>query len=151
MPFWPLFLGGLIFDTRFTLKLFGTTGLTYLKARINPMWWQKRPFDKLSRFVRQEVKFVEALDHFARRILKSPGVNAVFMGHTHCEMVRTWPRGKIYVNTGSWVPMVNLKLSNLGQSLAMHYGLVRWENGEAPHIQLMRWHGTQPREEEVIF
>jgi UDP-2,3-diacylglucosamine pyrophosphatase LpxH len=151
MPFWPLFVTGILFDTRFSAKLISKTALAYLQARINPVSWQKRPFDNLTKFLRRNVRFFEALDHFAHRILKHPSVNVVFMGHTHCEMVRTYPREKIYVNTGSWVPMTNLKLSNLGQSLALHYGLVKWNKAGQPRAALMRWHGKRPLVEEVIF
>lgn len=151
MPFWPLFVGGMIFDTRFTVKMIGVSGLAYLKARLNPVFWRKRPFDKLSKFIRNEIGFLEALDHYAKRILNNPRVSAVFMGHTHCEMVRTYPRGKTYVNTGTWMPMVNLGLANLGQNLALHYGLVRWSDAGPPRVALMRWHGKQPTTEEVIF
>lgn len=150
MPFWPLFVGGLFFDTAFTLKMLGVTAVAYTKARLNPMWWEKRPFDKLSRFLRSEVNFFESLDHFARRILSSPKVNAVFMGHTHAEMVRTYPRGKIYVNTGSWMPMLSLHLPHLGLNRGLHFGLIRWEDSGPPRVALMRWHGTRALSEEVI-
>ncbi|MFZ5470517.1 MAG: metallophosphoesterase [Myxococcota bacterium] len=150
MPFWPLFAGGMIFDTRFTLKMIGVSAWAYARARVNPNWWSKRPFEKLAKFVRDDIKFFEALDHFAARILKADGVNAVFMGHTHCERVRAYPQEKVYVNTGSWMPMVQLKLSNLGSNLALHYGLVRWEKDGPPRVSLMRWHGQRPESEEVI-
>jgi UDP-2,3-diacylglucosamine pyrophosphatase LpxH len=151
MPFWPLLAGGLVFDTGFTLRMFGSTLYQFGRARLSPVWWEKRPFDKLFRFVRSELKFVEALDHFASRILKSPSVHAVFMGHTHCEMVRTYPRSKIYVNTGSWVPMINFRVMNLGQNTGLHYGLVEYADSGQPRVSLMRWHGQQPVSEEVIF
>jgi hypothetical protein len=54
------------------------------------------------------------------------------------------------VNTGSWLPMVNLRISNLGQSLKLHYGHILWRDDGPPRIGLMRWHGTRPEEEEVI-
>jgi hypothetical protein len=151
MPFWPLFAGGLIFDTRFTLRMIGASSYYYLRARLNPMWWHKRPFHKISKFLRTEFRLFEHLDQFAQRILKSPGVRAVFMGHTHCEMVRTYPRDKIYVNTGTWMPMINLRLANLGQSLALHYGLVRYGPSGEPRVSLMRWRGRHSETEEVIF
>jgi hypothetical protein len=73
------------------------------------------------------------------------------MGHTHCEMVRTYPRDKIYVNTGTWMPMINLRLANLGQNIALHYGLVRYGPSGEPRVSLMRWRGRHSETEEVIF
>ena len=66
------------------------------------------------------------------------------------EMVRSFARGKVYINTGTWMPMVNLRLSNLGQSLALHYGLVEWRDDGPPRASLHRWHGRRADTEEVI-
>ena len=49
------------------------------------------------------------------------------------------------------MPIVNLNLSNLGQNLALHYGLVRWGKSGAPRVSLMKWHGHRPVTEEVAF
>lgn len=150
MPFWPLFAGGMLLDTRFTVKMVAVCGAAFAKARLNPMWWEKRPFEKVSRFLSDQIGFFEQLDRHAGKMLAAPDAHAVFMGHTHCEMVRIWPRDKAYVNTGSWLPMVNLRISNLGQQLRLHYGTILWRDDGPPRIALMRWHGTRPEEEEVI-
>jgi UDP-2,3-diacylglucosamine pyrophosphatase LpxH len=150
-PFWPLFVGGMLLDTRFTMKMVADCGVAFARARLNPMWWDKRPFEKVSRFFSDQIGFFEQLDRQAGKILKaSPDSHAVFMGHTHLEMLRTVNRDKVYVNTGSWLPMVNLRISNLGQSLKLHYGHILWRDDGPPRIGLMRWHGTKPDEEEVI-
>jgi UDP-2,3-diacylglucosamine pyrophosphatase LpxH len=151
MPFWPLFAGGMLFDTRFTMKMVAECAIALVRARLNPMWWGKRPFEKVSRFFQNQVGFFEHLDRYAERILTaSADVHAVIMGHTHMEMVRTFPREKVYINTGTWMPMVNLRLSNLGQQLALHYALIEWKDGEPPRAALHRWHGRRPETEEVI-
>jgi UDP-2,3-diacylglucosamine pyrophosphatase LpxH len=150
-PFWPMIAGGLMFDTRFTAKLLAHTVYYYAKARLNPVWWQKRPFEKLGKFLRQDVRFFDHLDNYASRLLRDPAVNAIFMGHTHNEMVRTYPRGKVYVNTGTWMPMVNLQLANFGHHQSLHYGFVKYLPDGKPRASLMRWHGKRPISEEVIF
>lgn len=151
MPFWPLFAGGMLLDTRFTVKMVAECAVAFARARLNPMWWEKRPFEKVTRFLANDIGFFEHLDRQAHKIMvQNPDVHAVFMGHTHMEMVRTWPRGKVYVNTGSWLPMVNLRVASLGQHLKLHYGLITWNGDAAPHVALMRWHGNRPEVEEVI-
>ncbi len=150
MPFWPLFVGGALFDTRFTARMAAATAYYYARARLDPLWWEKRPFDKLFRFVRTEFKFFERLDLYAERILKNPALRGVFMGHTHVEMVRTFKGDRVYVNTGTWMPMVSFKMPKLGQSTALHYGLVTYDEHGEPRLSLMRWHGVQPATEEVI-
>ena len=151
MPFWPLFVGGLVFDTRFTLKMIATSAFYFGRARLNPIWWEKRPFEKLTKFLRTEIKVFEDLNGFAGKLLKNPKLNAIFMGHTHGEMVRTHPNDKYYVNTGTWVPMVNLGWAHLGQNSALHYGLVEYDAHGAPRVSLMRWRGRRAVTEEVTF
>ncbi|MEW6435163.1 MAG: hypothetical protein AB1730_26990 [Myxococcota bacterium] len=152
-PFWPLFVGGMLFDTRFTAKMVGTSAWAFLKARFNPSWWQKRPFEKISKFLRNDVAFFEHLDRYAQRILVgSRDLRAVFMGHTHVPMVRTWKAHgvtKVYVNTGTWIPMVDLGLGRLGQRLELHYGAIEWLP-DGPRASLHRWHGVRAESEEVI-
>lgn len=151
MPFWPMFAGGVLFDTKFTLRMIGASAYYYGRARLNPVWWEKRPFDKLFRFMRTEFGFLEKLDHYAARILKNPGVHGVFMGHTHVEMVRSYKGGKVYVNTGTWMPMVAFKVPNIGQNTSLHYGMVTYGKHGEPRLSLHRWLGKRPQSEEVIY
>lgn len=152
-PFWPMFVGGMLFDARFTSKMIGVSLWALVRARFNPNWWQKRPFDKLTRFLRQEIGFFEHLDRHSERLFKTQHhLHAVFMGHTHVPMVRTWKIEGVtraYVNTGTWIPMVDLGLGRLGQRLELHYGAVEWSEGE-PSASLHRWHGQRAESEEVI-
>jgi UDP-2,3-diacylglucosamine pyrophosphatase LpxH len=149
-PFWPLFVGGMLLDTGFTTRMVGTTAAAFVKARFNPSWWQKRPFDKVTRFVRKDIGFFERLDGWAEKILKaSPEVKAVIMGHTHVPMVRTFKGGGVYVNTGTWIPMVDLGLGRLGQRVELHYAEIDWE-ADGPRVSLHRFHGRQAETEEVI-
>ena len=48
------------------------------------------------------------------------------------------------------LPSVSLKLSNLGQSTALHYGFIEWREDGPPRAGLMRWNGQRPETEEVI-
>ena len=148
-PFWPLFVGGMIIDTRFTTKMIATSLSALIQARLNPNWWKKRPFEKLTKFLRSEIGFFESLDHQAAKILHAqPNIRAVFMGHTHVPKLRGHRNG-VYINTGTWVPMVDLNLGRLGQRLEIHYGWIEW-TASGPHASLHRWHGKTPESEEVI-
>jgi UDP-2,3-diacylglucosamine pyrophosphatase LpxH len=149
-PFWPLVVGGLLFDTTFTGKMVGKSVGALVQARLNPAWWKKRPFEKLSKFLRNDVGFFEHLDRYAERAMNAdPSLHAVVMGHTHVPMVRTFERGRVYVNTGTWIPMVDLGLGRLGQRLELHYAFIEWGDGP-PRVSLRRWHGQKPESEEVI-
>jgi UDP-2,3-diacylglucosamine pyrophosphatase LpxH len=152
-PFWPMFVGGMLFDARFTSKMIGTSAWALVRARLNPNWWQKRPFDKISRFLRSDIAFFEHLDRYAERLFKAHReLRAIFMGHTHVPMVRTWRLDGVtraYVNTGTWIPMVDLGIARLGQRLDLHYGAIEWRDGEVL-ASLHRWHGQRAESEEVI-
>lgn len=150
MPFWPLFAGGMILDTRFTVRMVSACAVAFGQARLSPKWWSKRPFEKVSKFFSDDIGFFEKLDRHAHKLIVKHSLNAVFMGHTHLEMVRTWPRDKVYVNTGTWMPMVSLNMSNLGQSTRIHYGQIEWRDDGPPRAGLMRWNGQRPETEEVI-
>ncbi len=151
MPFWPIVAGGLAFDTQFTLRLLGQLAFRFGQARLNPVWWQKRPFESVLRFLRNDARFFEHLDLFAKKILKQPGLTAVFMGHSHMEMLRLFGKHKTYVNTGTWVPMVNFHFANLGTNTSLHYGFVDYTEDGEPLVSLQRWHGKRPIAEEVIY
>ena len=152
-PFWPLIAGGMVFDARFTSRMLGDTAKALVQARFNPIWWKKRPFANFTQFLRRELGFFERLDHFAEKLFKQHAhVHAVFMGHTHVPMLRTMRVGGrtcTFVNTGTWMPMVDLGFGRLGQHLELHYGLIEWHE-DGPRAALHRWHGVRPESEEVI-
>jgi UDP-2,3-diacylglucosamine pyrophosphatase LpxH len=150
-PFWPLVVGGLALDTRFTLRAGADTIYCFLRARTSPLWRRRRPFTKLGKFLMNELNFFEKHEKTAVRLFKSdPSLRALIMGHTHTEMVRTYGRGeRIYINTGTWMSMVNISLENLGQGTGRHYALIRYGERGEPRVSLMRWLGKRGQHEEV--
>ncbi|MGC4113555.1 MAG: metallophosphoesterase [Myxococcales bacterium] len=152
-PFWPVVAAGLVLDTRFTLQMVLNSGYYFTRARVSPLWRRRRPFTKLSKFLLDDMSFFAKHEDTAQRLFKNdPSLRALIMGHTHTEMVRTYGRGeRIYVNTGTWMPMVNLSLENLGQSASSHYALVRYTDKGDVRVSLMRWLGRRALREEVTF
>lgn len=152
-PFWPVMAAGIFLDTRFTLRAIATSGYYFTRARVSPLWRRRRPFTKLSKFLLNDVSFFAKHEDTAQKLFKNdPTLRALIMGHTHTEMVRTYGRGeRIYVNTGTWMPMVNLSLENLGQSMNRHYALIRYTDRGEARVSLLRWHGRRALREEVAF
>jgi len=152
-PFWPVFAAGLFVDTRFTLQLLATSGYYFARARVSPLWRRRRPFTKLSKFLLDDMSFFAKHEDTAQRLFKNdPTLRVLIMGHTHTEMVRTYGRGeRIYVNTGTWMPMVNLSLENMGQSVSRTYAMVRYTDKGDARVSLMRWLGRRGLREEVKF
>ena len=152
-PFWPLVAGGLFFDTRFTLKGGAIAAYYWLRFQANPLWAKRRPFASMTKVLSSEVNLFEGHEKTAERLFKAdPTLKALVMGHTHTEMVRTYDRGeRVYVNTGTWVPMVNVAVENLGQNVNQHYAMIRWTDAGEPRVSLMRWHGKRPTVEEIWY
>ncbi len=151
-PFWPVLAGGLLIDTGFTVRTLVNSAYYFLRARVSPLWRRRRPFTKLGKFLMNELDFFANHEDTAQRLFKSdPSLRALIMGHTHTAMLRTYGHGeRIYVNLGTWMPMVNLSLENLGQSTERHYALVRYGKRGEPRVSLMRWHGRPRLAEEVM-
>lgn len=152
-PFWPVIAGGMLLDTRFTVRLSVTASYYFLRARVHPIWRHRAPFTKLFKFLLNEINLFEKHEKTAQKLFKAdPTLRAVIMGHTHIEMLRTFGRGeKVYVNTGTWVPMVSLNVETLGKNSLGHYALIRYRDGNLPQVSLMKWHGRRSVHEEVLF
>ncbi len=152
-PFWPVFAGGFLFDPRFTARLSWASVVHFFETAFSPVWRRRLPsLGKLGRLLRQDMRFFSDLDGYARRIFRrNPDLRVVSMGHVHTETCRSFPGDRLYVNTGCWVPMVNLDIQNLGQNSVPHYMLVRYTDKGTPRASLMRWNGRRPITEEVSF
>ena len=53
------------------------------------------------------------------------------------------PGGKLLVNTGTWIPMINLDLQYLGRDSGLTYALISYDEGGRPTTTLMRWNGSR--------
>jgi UDP-2,3-diacylglucosamine pyrophosphatase LpxH len=66
--------------------------------------------------------------------------DTLIMGHNHQATVRIFPGGKQYINTGTWIPITSLDMSNLGHKILRTYALIEYVNGK-PQASLKIWHG----------
>ncbi len=132
---------GLFFDFWFTLRYVFLSVFYFLKTRITVVSRRKNSLRTLSDLLRQESKFWLDLEDEARReLVQSPEIKTLIMGHTHRPMNRSWPDGKQYINTGTWVQMVNLDYRGLGQQMRRTFALVTIRDGVA-RCDLRQWIG----------
>lgn len=75
----------------------------------------------------------------ALRLLKHDRVRTVVFGHTHVPMQVELPSGKRYVNSGTWVKLIDLRHARTAPSELNTYVQIR--RGVA---ELMSWRGTEP-------
>jgi UDP-2,3-diacylglucosamine pyrophosphatase LpxH len=75
----------------------------------------------------------------ALRLLKHDRVKTVVFGHTHVPMQVELPTGKRYVNSGTWVKLIDLRHARTAPVELNTYVQIR--RGQA---ELMSWRGTEP-------
>jgi hypothetical protein len=104
------------------------------------------------RQLRREIReFKGALLRGMARIAAGPerGHNTLFVcGHTHLAEVVELNEQQVYVNTGTWTPVIRDMQSNRRQEQRFPFLEVRYRKGdERPHGQLLVWQGVgiEPR------
>jgi predicted phosphodiesterase len=101
--------------------------------------------------LRDEVFAIGGYDDVAiRSFLKVRGVHTLIVGHSHSPRYRALPNGKVLINTGTWMRMINLKLPYLGLDSRLTYALIEYPDGR-PQAKLMCWYGTQPVCEPIPY
>lgn len=90
------------------------------------------------------------LEDAAKRVLQQEGVHTVIFGHTHIPMGRHPLPGKTYLNSGAWIPTINLHISALGRSVLQTYVYVEYE-GAVPRARLKLWRGRRLVEEDIVL
>jgi predicted phosphodiesterase len=78
-------------------------------------------------------------------------VHTLIVGHSHSPRMRALPSGKLLVNTGTWMDMINLDLRHLGQASGLTYALIEYSDEGKPQTSLMRWRGNAPPFERVPY
>lgn len=143
-PFTLFILGSLLFDTVFALGFLFRTLIHYLRHRVFTIRaWGKRIRD-LPRILREEVFAISSYDDLAMRLLlRQHGVHTIIVGHSHAPRFRLLRGGKVMINTGTWMKMINLNLQYLGQDSGLTYALIEYADDGRPLPRLMRWYGTQ--------
>jgi UDP-2,3-diacylglucosamine pyrophosphatase LpxH len=151
-PFGRFLAGGLIFEPRFTLRFLLHCATHWLRHRIFTLSaWLKRVRSIPTAFV-EEIAALGDYDTQAQRALtKLRGVHTLIVGHSHAPRFRALEGGKLLVNTGTWMDMINLDLRYLGQASGLTYALIEYSSTGRPQTSLMRWHGNRDPMERVPY
>ncbi|HHW95952.1 MAG: hypothetical protein ACOX51_11085 [Myxococcota bacterium] len=149
-PLSTFLLWGLVFDLRFTLRLLSRMATFLFATRfsrsvVHEIGW----FKAISIFI-EEVSLFTNMERRAIKVLKeSDDISALIVGHNHKATIARFPRNKIYVNTGTWLKLVSLDLTNLGTRTYLTYAQVEYRQVGPPAVRLMRWRG-RPKEVEEL-
>ena len=149
-PLTRFLIGALLFDARFVLSFLFHSSKYWLRSRIfNIDAWRER-LQWFPRVLREEILSLGGFDQAADRALKKlRGVRYLIIGHSHGPRFRQLPDGKIMVNTGTWMRMINLDIHHLGQDSGLTYCRIDYADDGRPTVNLMRWLGSR-RPFEVI-
>jgi UDP-2,3-diacylglucosamine pyrophosphatase LpxH len=151
-PFTRFILGGLVFEPRFTLGFLLHCTTHWLRHRIFTIRaWAERIRHLPSAFVQEIVGIGDYDAQVTRALSRLRGVHTLIVGHSHAPRVRSLPHGKLMINTGTWMDMINLDLRYLGQTSGLTYALIEYNDAGKPQTSLMRWHGSPPPMERVPY
>lgn len=160
-PLARFLLGAVLFDTRFVVRFFLHSASYFLRRRVfNLDAWRARlaRLPQLPEMVREDIVALGGFDAAAmREARRLRGVRTLILGHSHGPRYLRLPDGKLLVNTGTWMKMINLDVQHLGQDSGLTYCTIEYGRGEdgvaiadgKPRVQLKRWYG-RPRPFEVL-
>jgi UDP-2,3-diacylglucosamine pyrophosphatase LpxH len=151
-PLTRFILGALVFDTMFALRFLWNSTKYFLKHRVFTIHAWRSRLRNIPRLLREEIIALSSFDDVATRaLMKKRGAHTLIVGHSHAPRYRSLPGNKILVNTGTWMRMINLNLSYLGQDSGLTYAIIEYSDEGHPHTTLMRWFGTQTACEAVPY
>lgn len=141
-PLRRFLFGALLFDTFFALRFMLRTGYHYLKHRVFAFRAWRERLVLLPKLLRQEIVALSGFDDTAERELsRTRGAHTLIVGHSHGPRYKVLPNGKVLVNTGTWMNMINLDIKHLGHNAGLTYALIAYDSDGRPSTHLMRWLG----------
>lgn len=142
VPLKRLLFAGLFFDFRFTVKFVARTVYHFVRTRFSRRGNILRRLVDTLRIFRDEISPLGQFDRAAMRALRrTQGVHTLITGHSHGPRCRTLEDGRLYINTGSWLKLINIDTQHLGQSSGPTYALVESVGNAPPRTSLRRWYG----------
>lgn len=152
-PLGRFLLGAFVFDTLFVLSFLWHSTVYFLRRRVlDVRAWRQRIAHllHLPQMLREDILALAGFDAaVAREIRRLRGVTHIVVGHSHGPRFREFPGGKVLVNTGTWMKMINLDVSHLGQDSGLTYCVIEHLDVGRPKVTLNRWYGPS-RPYEVI-
>ncbi len=164
-PLGRFLLGAFLFDTMFVLRFLYHSSVYFLRRRVfDVRAWRERIFH-LPQMLREDILALAGFDAAVLRELKRlRGVKYLIIGHSHGPRYQQVEGGKVLVNTGTWMKMINLDVSHLGQDSGLTYCTIEYLDGYGgqeskdtgselakPRVSLLRWYGPQKPFEVIPY
>ncbi|HPB50348.1 MAG TPA: hypothetical protein PLY68_04455 [Myxococcota bacterium] len=144
VPLSTYLMYGLVFETRFTVRLLGRSIRFFLQA---PMGGQDQEELSLVKKIQLALENISLFSDFEKQAFKTvkglEEFSTLITGHSHKAMIRRFPGNRTYVNTGTWTRTVRLELGDLGPVDKLTYALVEYPTKGPPSVNLMAFNGTR--------
>ncbi|MEZ4288665.1 MAG: hypothetical protein R3A47_11125 [Polyangiales bacterium] len=152
-PFKRFLWGSFFLDPKFFWQFMWRSALYFVRHRVFTIAAWRQRITNLPRMLREEVfELTGGYDERAIRALnKVRGVDTLIVGHSHGPRYLQLPNQKVLINTGTWVPMINLDLQYLGQDSGLTYALIDYDAEGQARTSLMRWHGGHRSLETIPY
>lgn len=151
-PLGRFLLGAFLFDTMFALRFLYHSSVYFLRRRVFDIGaWASR-LRRIPQMLREDIIALGGFDEVVHRELKKlRGVRCLIVGHSHGPRYLQLPGGKLLVNTGTWMKMINLDVSHLGQDSGLTYATIEYSEDGEPRVSLLRWHGLRKPFEVIPY
>ncbi len=150
VPLSTYMLYGLVFETRFTVKLLARSIRFFLQTPVTPSPdGETGLLDK----IQIALENINVFNDFEQQVFKAvkgfEEFTTLITGHSHRAMIRRFPGNRTYVNTGTWTRTIRLEIGDFGPVSKLTYAVVEYPVKGPPAVNLMRWHGVQ-QETEIL-
>ena len=152
-PLGRFMVASFFFDPLFVIRFLWRSTVYFLRHRVFTIRAWRERIASIPRLLREEIlALTGGYDEQSIRALnKMRGVHTLIIGHSHGPRYMQLPNGKVLVNTGTWVKMINLDLQYLGQDSGLTYAIIEYDDGGRAQTSLMRWYGRRRPCEAVPY
>ena len=123
-PIKSFIIYGLIFNTLFTLRFLFANAYYFIMVRFLQIYQSKLSLTEIFKNAMKELELFQDYEKLTRSFFDENDVKALIVGHTHESIFRTYPDGRIFVNTGTWTKMTHLDLSSNRPAVFLTYAQV---------------------------
>ncbi len=153
LPLGRFMKASLFLDPGFVFRFLWYSTKNFFKHRILRIEAWRDRIRSIPRLLKEEVISLTGGydEHAVRQLTRTRGAHTLIVGHSHGPRYLQLPNGKMLVNTGTWVKMINLDLQYLGQDSGLTYAVIDYDDDGKPRTRLMRWYGLRQPCEVVPY
>lgn len=124
-PFKNFIIQGLIYDGLFTLRFIFANIYYFFMVRIIYLIRHTKNLKDVINMIKKELELiVDDEELISETFENNPQTKIFIVGHTHEPTYKVYANGNIFINTGTWIKMINLDFSKKQDGLKMTYGQI---------------------------